>query len=308
MRLSPGNDLDLGLLPGRNARLRLSRTERDKHLYVCGGTGTGKSKFLEHLIRQDIVAWSKSKCGLLLLDPHGNLYDNLMRWLAWNRIDRPIVPIDLRQDDWVVSYNLLRQRTSDPAVLVDNITDAMAYVWGQGGTDQTPLFARWAGNVLRTLYEKKMTLVECEHLIDRVSKQMRYMIAEKTALKHEKTRLQRTGTTSWFEPMMGLINTLELAGKAEEAKSPDEIAPLVQRTGLNLLISRKKVSFDLAPPFDFASEFLAETRISFNSRPAPQIALLGTRTIWCSGQDLNLHALRQRLLRPSCMPIPPPER
>ena len=134
------------------------------------------------------------------------------------------------------------------------------------------------------------------------------LITEKTALKHEKVRLQRTGTTSWFEPMMGLIKALELAGKAAEAKSPDEIAPLVQKFGLNLLISRKKVSFELAPPFDFASKFLAETRVSFNSRPVPQLDTLGTRTIWCSGQDLNLHALRQRLLRPSCMPIPPPER
>jgi len=85
MRPVPGNDLILGQLPGRNASLTLSRTERDKHLYICGGTGTGKSKFLESLIRQDILAWRKSKCGMLILDPHGSLYDNLMQWLAWNR-------------------------------------------------------------------------------------------------------------------------------------------------------------------------------------------------------------------------------
>jgi hypothetical protein len=177
MPFIPGNDVDLGLLPGRNATLKFPRTERDKHLYVCGGTGTGKSKFLEHLIRQDIKNWHKSKCGLILLDPHGSLYDNLMQWLAWNEriLDVPIVPIDLRQDDWVVSYNLLRHReTADPAVLVDNLTDAMAYVWGQGGTNQTPLFARWAGNVLRALYEKKLTLVDAEHLVDRVGKQVRF--------------------------------------------------------------------------------------------------------------------------------------
>jgi len=124
------------------------------------------------------------------------------------------------------------------------------------------------------------------------------LVTEKTALKHEKTRLQRTGTTSWFEPMMGLINTLELAGKAGEAKSPDEIAPLVQRTGLNLLISRKKVSFELAPPFDFASEFLAETRVSFNSRPVPQLDTLGTRTIWC-----RLHDHFLTCVQPSVCPI-----
>src|SRR5690606_19222137 len=135
------------------------------------------SKFLESLIRQDIRAWRKSRCGMLVLDPHGSLYDSLVRWLAWNKDvlgSRPVVPIDLRQDDWIVSYNPLRKRGSvDPAVLVDNFTDAIAYVWGQGGTDQTPLFARWAGNILRPLYEKGLTLVEAEHLVDRVSKQMR---------------------------------------------------------------------------------------------------------------------------------------
>lgn len=177
MAVLRGNDLNLGHLPGRNATLTFPRTDRDKHLYVCGGTGMGKSKFLEHLIRQDIKNWHKSKCGLILLDPHGNLYDNLIQWLAWNDriLDVPVIPIDLRQDDWVVSYNLLRQRQfADPAVLVDNITDAMAYVWGQGGTNQTPLFARWAGNVLRALYEKNLTLVEAEFLLDRVAKQIRY--------------------------------------------------------------------------------------------------------------------------------------
>ena len=114
---------------------------------------------------------------MLVLDPHGSLYDSLIRWLAWHNIDRPVIPIDLRQDDWVVSYNLLRQRTvADPAVIVDNITDAMAYVWGEDGTDKTPLFARWVGNIIRTLYEKKLTLVEAQHLVDRVAKQVRYAI------------------------------------------------------------------------------------------------------------------------------------
>jgi hypothetical protein len=122
MRPTPGNDLILGQLAGRNTTLGFSRTERDKHLYVCGGTGTGKSKFLENLIRQDIRSWRKSKCGMIVLDPHGSLFDSLINWLAWNErnIDAPIIPIDLRRDDWIVSYNLLRQRdTADPAVLVD---------------------------------------------------------------------------------------------------------------------------------------------------------------------------------------------
>ena len=213
MRLSPGNDLNLGILPGRDASLQFPRTARDKHLYVCGGTGTGKSKFLESLIRQDILAWRKSKCGLLVLDPHGSLYDSLIQWLAWHKIDRPIVPIDLRQDDWIVSYNLLRQRRDmDPAVLIDNITDAMAYVWGQGGTDQTPLFARWVGNIIRTLYERKLTLIESEFLIDRVAKQMRYILTADLSDKSARQDWQFANTLNPrdFESQIGsTVNRLQ---------------------------------------------------------------------------------------------------
>jgi hypothetical protein len=215
MRSIPGNDLILGNLAGRDATLTFSRTERDKHLYICGGTGTGKSKFLENLIRQDIRNWHKSKCGMIVLDPHGSLYDNLIQWLAWNEryIEAPVIPIDLRQDDWVVSYNLLRQRQlADPAVLVDNITDAMAYVWGQGGTNQTPLFARWAGNVIRTLYEKNLTLVESEYLVDHMAKQVRYaMTADlKDRPSRQDWQFAATLTAKDFEAQIGsTVNRLQ---------------------------------------------------------------------------------------------------
>lgn len=159
--------------------LRLTREQRATHLFVCGSTGTGKSKLLEHLIRQDIIAHRKSKCGLLLIDPHGSLYDSLMRWLAWNKIDRPIVPIDLRQDDWVVSYNVLRERpNADPAVLINNFVQAMAHVWGEAGIQNTPLFGRWASNVLRTLYAQKLTLVEADLLTDSLGKLKRYPLTD----------------------------------------------------------------------------------------------------------------------------------
>jgi hypothetical protein len=179
MRRLVGNDLNLGHLGNSPEMLRLTAEQRATHLFVCGSTGTGKSKLLEHLIRQDILAWSKSKCGLLLIDPHGSLYDSLVRWLAWNKIDRPIVPIDLRQDDWVVAYNVLRQRPkADPAVLINNFVQAMAHVWGETGTQKTPLFARWASNVLWALYEKKQTLVEASHLTNHMDKRKRWALTE----------------------------------------------------------------------------------------------------------------------------------
>jgi hypothetical protein len=111
---------------------------------------------------------------MLVLDPHGSLYDSVMRWLAPLDLNRPIIPIDLRQDEWIVSFNLLRKRlTANPAVIVDNVVDAMAFVWGQSGTDQTPLFARWASNTVRALYEKGFTLADAVHLTDRDAPHLR---------------------------------------------------------------------------------------------------------------------------------------
>jgi hypothetical protein len=167
MPIVHGNTLNLGDGTGTARPLVLPASARDKHLYVAGATGAGKSKFLEHLIRQDIVSNRQSGCGLMLIDPHGALYDHVLAWMAFTNLQRPVTLIDMREADWVVSYNVLREgRQTNPSVIVDNFVQAMAHVWGQSGTDQTPQFARWAANMLRALYEKRLTLADAVHLFD----------------------------------------------------------------------------------------------------------------------------------------------
>ncbi len=277
MRTPPGNDLILGQLSGRNAMLGLPRNQRDKHLYICGSTGMGKSKFLERLIRQDILAWRKSRCGLLLLDPHGSLYDGLINWLARNEIDRPIIPIDLRQDDWIVSYNLLRQRTiADPAVLVDNITDAMAYVWGQGGVNQTPLFARWAGNVIRALYEKKLTLVEAGFLVDRVEKQIRYAMTADMKDKPSRQDWQFADTLSAkdFEAQIGsTVNRLQR---------------FIRNETMRAMFGQPGVSFDFGSALEEGSIVLvnlATERARISKTNAELFATLLLSDLWTAAQE-----------------------
>ena len=87
--------LNLGTIVGSNEPLVLPPSSRERHLYVCGGTGVGKSKFLESCVRQDILNWTDSKCGLILIDPHGLVCQNIMTWLARHGLERKVVPIDL---------------------------------------------------------------------------------------------------------------------------------------------------------------------------------------------------------------------
>jgi len=49
----------------------IEEKDRATHLYIVGASGTGKSKFLEFLIRQDILKGN----GFGIIDPHGDLVE-----------------------------------------------------------------------------------------------------------------------------------------------------------------------------------------------------------------------------------------
>jgi hypothetical protein len=131
-----------------------------------------------------------------VLDPHGAVYDGVMQWLTRMSFvyNRPIIPIDLRRDDWVVAYNLLRERKAAASVITANMVDALAYVWGAGSTDATPLFARTATMVFRALYEHRLTLSDALPILEHANQDFRAALAG--GLEDEVTResLKRMNT------------------------------------------------------------------------------------------------------------------
>lgn len=160
------SDIVLGTDGTKHSPVSLSLADRMFHTYVVGGSGSGKSKLLESMIRQDIANWRTARHGLLMIDPHGSLYDNIMSWLADANARLPIVPIDFRRDDVICGYDLLRQREGfQPSVVVNQIVDTIAYVWGASGIQQTPLFGRWMNLILSTLYHLDLRFVDALRLI-----------------------------------------------------------------------------------------------------------------------------------------------
>jgi Type IV secretion-system coupling protein DNA-binding domain len=67
----------------RNHRRRfgIKRADRRAHMYVIGKTGTGKSTLIANLARQDAV----NDEGFALLDPHGDLVEQVLRAVPENR-------------------------------------------------------------------------------------------------------------------------------------------------------------------------------------------------------------------------------
>jgi ABC-type transporter Mla maintaining outer membrane lipid asymmetry ATPase subunit MlaF len=59
-------------------------------MHVIGSSGSGKSKFLESLIRQDLT----SQQGFCLIDPHGTLYRDVLDYCAHHVLKRDIILLE----------------------------------------------------------------------------------------------------------------------------------------------------------------------------------------------------------------------
>ena len=65
---------------GHRRRFAIKRADR-RHMYVIGKTGTGKSTLIANLARQDALHGE----GFALLDPHGDLVEQVLRLVPEER-------------------------------------------------------------------------------------------------------------------------------------------------------------------------------------------------------------------------------
>ena len=80
----------------------IQRADRRRHLYLVGKSGSGKSKMLELLIREDLINGK----GVGVLDPHGDLVDSVMRYIPENRI-KDVVLFDPSDTEFPIAFNPL---------------------------------------------------------------------------------------------------------------------------------------------------------------------------------------------------------
>ncbi|MCC7570328.1 type IV secretion system DNA-binding domain-containing protein [Candidatus Micrarchaeota archaeon] len=67
---------------GNTTQIGLTEDERRRHVYILGGTGTGKSTMLLSMINFDL----KNNKGLAVIDPHGDLIDQILNIIPQERI------------------------------------------------------------------------------------------------------------------------------------------------------------------------------------------------------------------------------
>ncbi len=78
----------------------IKRKDRARHMYFIGKSGVGKSKLLELLIKGDIEGGH----GVCVIDPHGDLIENIIPFIPENRI-KDVIYFNAPDEKFPISFN-----------------------------------------------------------------------------------------------------------------------------------------------------------------------------------------------------------
>ncbi len=163
---SVGHELVLGdnLHRGHRQAVTLSLQQRSRHVYVIGGSGTGKSTLLLNLICQDVEAGR----GVAVLDPHGDLVDAVLARISSERVE-DVVLIDPADAEHPVGINVLAAHTElERTLLASDLVAAFRRHATSWGDQMNAVFANAVLAFLEssqggTLLELRRFLVEKEY-------------------------------------------------------------------------------------------------------------------------------------------------
>lgn len=163
-------DVMLGLNKhhGSNTVIGLTAKEREKHVYLVGGTGNGKTTMLEYALLQDINAGK----GVAFIDPHGDAAQKLLRFIPQSRIN-DVVYLNPRDIKHPIGLNLLElpEGLDEDELLVEQerVTEAVVSVLRKVFADDDANAHRIEAmlrNTIRTAFTTEdPTLFTCLELI-----------------------------------------------------------------------------------------------------------------------------------------------
>ena len=209
----PGT-LDLGWYYSENKdeyqMAKINQKDRATHLYVIGATGTGKTKFLQFLIQQDIEKGN----GFGVIDPHGDLIEDIKAHLTLHydpkdkEISKRLILIDPADPDYTVTFNPL-ERLPNVSVpeQAGELISAFRKIWSDSWGVRMEDLMR---NSLIALGEAEHTLAELPRFLS--NRDFREEILEKVShpVTHEYfyrfDSLTAKGQMTWIEPVMNKIN------------------------------------------------------------------------------------------------------
>ena len=100
---------------GETSPVFLTADQRVRHTHIIGSSGCGKSSLLLNLIRQDI----ENGDGVAVLDPHGDLIDQILTMIPADRID-DVVLVNPSDVEFPIGFNILQAHSEEEKNLLSS--------------------------------------------------------------------------------------------------------------------------------------------------------------------------------------------
>jgi len=110
---------------GQEVTFGIKAKDRQRHMYVVGKTGMGKSTLLENMAVQDI----QNGEGMAFIDPHGSAAETLLEYVPEHRVNDVIyfAPFDL---DNPISFNVMEDVGPDKRhLVVSGLMSTFKKIW-----------------------------------------------------------------------------------------------------------------------------------------------------------------------------------
>lgn len=148
----------------------ISDEELASHLYIAGATGSGKTKLIEMLIRMLIL----SNYGFSLLDPHGDLTENLLRFIASlieshnsekliEEISDKLIIVEPSNHDHSIGFNPIEASNNTRYSLVLELMGIFKKLWKNAHWG--PRMEELLRNAFLTLSANQLTILETKKLL-----------------------------------------------------------------------------------------------------------------------------------------------
>lgn len=128
--------------------IRMTQKDRQRHIYAIGKSGTGKSYLMANMIIQDI----KNGEGVCVMDPHGDLVNEILRYIPKERAE-DVIHFDPSDVERPIGLNMLEFEKPEQKTFVINelmnIFDKLYDLRSTGG----PMFEQYFRNAVQLLME-----------------------------------------------------------------------------------------------------------------------------------------------------------